>query len=300
MDWLQLSIELPTADGDIERLEEILQGLGASAVSLTNATDSQIFEPKPGETPLWERSWISGLFPASTDPANVLFGLQAQLGLSEPPRYRVESLADRDWVRMCLADLKPMPFGRRLWICPTGHTVTQSDAIVVHLDPGLAFGTGTHPSTALCLRELDARDLDGKSVIDYGCGSGILAVAAALLGAKSVVGVDIDPQAVLATHENADRNHVRERVSAVLPEDFICAPVDLLVANILSGPLQALAHRFADWVKPGGSIVLAGLLEADAEIIRATYAPWFALPKGTIHEGWLCLAGTRHPEVAAG
>jgi ribosomal protein L11 methyltransferase len=293
VDWLQLSIELPTTDGDIERLEEILQGLGASAVSLSNATDTQLFEPAPGETPLWDRSWISGLFPANTDPANILFSLQAQLGLAEPPRYRVESLADCDWVRLCLADLKPMAFGRRLWICPTGHSVTQAGAVIVHLDPGLAFGTGTHPSTALCLRQLDHLDLNGKTVIDYGCGSGILAVAAALLGAHAVAGVDIDPQAVLATQDNASRNSVTNRVTATLAEAFASPPVDLLVANILSAPLQALAPRFGGWVRPGGDIVLAGLLEADASVIRSAYAPWFDLPTSTLQDGWLCLAGRR-------
>lgn len=294
MDWLQLSIELPTTEGDIERLEEILQGLGASAISLSNATEVQLFEPAPGETPLWDRSWISGLFPANTDPANVLFSIQAQLGLAEPPRYRVEALADCDWVRLCLADLKPMAFGQRLWICPTGHSVTQAGAVVVHLDPGLAFGTGTHASTALCLRQLDCLDLNGKAVIDYGCGSGILAVAAALLGAHSVVGVDIDPQAILATEDNATRNAVANRVTATLPEAFTSPPVDLLVANILSAPLQALASRFGGWVRPGGNIVLAGLLEADAEVIRTAYAPWFTLPKATLQDGWLCLTGSRH------
>ncbi|MGH8561491.1 MAG: 50S ribosomal protein L11 methyltransferase, partial [Nevskiales bacterium] len=133
MDWLQISVELPTADGDTEPLENILLQLGASAVSLTNATDTQLFEPLPGETPLWERSWVTGLFPAATDPANVLFSVQAHLGLAEPPRYRIESLADRDWVRACLADLKPMRFGLRLWICPSGHQVTSADAVIVHL-----------------------------------------------------------------------------------------------------------------------------------------------------------------------
>jgi ribosomal protein L11 methyltransferase len=293
VDWLQISIELPTTDNDSERFEDILMELGASAVSLTNATDTQLFEPLPGETPLWERSWLTGLFPATTEPANIIFGMQARLGLTEPPRYRIESLADRDWIRTCLADLKPMRFGRRLWICPSGHEVSAPDAVIVHLDPGLAFGTGTHPSTALCLRTLDALELTGKTVIDYGCGSGILAVAAALLGARSIQAVDIDPQAILATQDNAARNAVEIRILAMLPEAFDSAPVDLLVANILSAPLQLLAPRFASCVKPGGGIVLAGLLETDTDTIRAVYAPWFELPRALAEEGWLCLSGTR-------
>ncbi len=293
MDWLQISIELPTTDNDSERFENILMELGASAVSLTNATDTQLFEPLPGETPLWERSWLTGLFPATTEPANVLFGMQARLGLAEPPRYRIESLVDRDWIRTCLADLKPMRFGRRLWICPSGHEVSAPDAVIVHLDPGLAFGTGTHPSTALCLRTLDTLELTGKTVIDYGCGSGILAVAAALLGARSIQAVDIDPQAILATQNNAARNAVETRIRAILPEHFEPVPADLLVANILSGPLQRLAPRFAACVKPGGDIVLAGLLDTDADTLRATYAPWFELPRALSEGGWLCLSGTR-------
>jgi ribosomal protein L11 methyltransferase len=290
LDWLQIAIE---ADADVEALEEALLALGAASVSLTHATGEQLFEPLPGETPLWERCWVAGLFPAATEPANILFGVQARLGLEQPPRFRVETLADRDWVRACLADLRPMRFGRRLWICPSGHAVTEAGAVVVHLDPGMAFGTGTHPSTALCLRALDAFELAGKTVIDYGCGSGILAVAAALLGARHVSAVDIDPQAVQATRDNAERNGVSARVQALLPEAFDPVPADLLVANILSGPLKALAPRFATCVRPGGGLVLAGLLAGDAEALRAAYAPWFELPQAQLEDGWLCLSGIR-------
>lgn len=297
MDWLQISLELPTTDGDIESLETLLLDLGASAVSLTNATDTQLFEPLPGETPLWSRSWVTGLFPADIEPAHVLFGVQAQLGMDQPPRYRVEALADQDWIRAGLANLKPMPFGSRLWVCPSGHEIHKAGAIVMQLDPGLAFGTGTHPSTALCLEALDASELSGCSVIDYGCGSGILAVAAALLGASQVTAVDIDPQALLATGDNAQRNHVQDRIVVMTPDRFSPHPMDLLVANILSGPLQSLAPVFARCVKAGGRLVLAGLLETDADRIRQSYQPWFDLPQATVRDGWLCLAGTRHAQV---
>jgi ribosomal protein L11 methyltransferase len=297
LDWLQIAIE---ADADVEALEEALLALGAASVSLTNATGEQLFEPLPGEVPLWERCWVAGLFPAATEPANILFGVQARLGLEQPPRFRVETLADRDWVRACLADLRPMRFGRRLWICPSGHAVTEAGAVVVHLDPGLAFGTGTHPSTALCLRALDALELAGKTVIDYGCGSGILAVAAALLGARHVSAVDIDPQAVQATRDNAERNGVAARVRALLPEAFDPVPADLLVANILSGPLKALAPRFAACVRPGGGLVLAGLLAGEADELRCAYAPWFELPQAQLEDGWLCLSGTRGVRPASG
>jgi ribosomal protein L11 methyltransferase len=293
LDWIQISIELPSGAHGVETLEDLLLELGASAISLSNAGDRQLFEPLPGETPLWERCWVVGLFPATTEPANVLFSVQARLGLEQPPRFRVETLADRDWIRACLADLRPMRFGRRLWICPSGHSVTEADAVVVQLDPGLAFGTGTHPSTALCLRALDALDLAGKTVIDYGCGSGILAVAAALLGARDVTAVDIDPQAVQATRANAERNGVTACVRALLPEAFDPAPADLLVANILSGPLKSLAARFAACIRPGGRLVLAGLLVEEAAALRAAYAPWFELPQAQVEDGWLCLSGIR-------
>lgn len=291
MDWIQISIETP---GEVDALEEILLSLGAASVSLANASETPLFEPAPGETPLWERNWVTGLFPASTDPATVIFSVQAKLRLPEPPRYRIESLADRDWIRACLADLKPMRFGRRLWVCPSGHEVKEPDALVVHLDPGLAFGTGTHPSTALCLRALDGEMLKGKSVIDYGCGSGILALAAARLDATLVRAVDIDPQALLATNENAGRNALSDRITTCLPAALDAAPCDLLVANILAGPLLNLAPDFARRVRPAGRLLLAGLLKDNAAEIRAAYAPWFALPEATHEEEWLCLAGYRH------
>ncbi len=300
MDWVQISIELPPGACSVETLEDLLLELGANAISLSNASERPLFEPLPGETPLWDRCWVCGLFPAATEPANVLFGVQARLQLDQPPRYRIEQLADRDWIRACLADLRPMRFGHRLWICPSGHSVTESGAVVVHLDPGLAFGTGTHPSTALCLCALDALDLQGATVIDYGCGSGILAVAAALLGARQVTAVDIDPQAIQATCDNAQRNGVAARVQALLPEAFDPAPADLLVANILSGPLQSLAARFGACVKPGGRLVLAGLLAEDAAVLRAAYSPWFDLPHAQLEDGWLCLSGTRRTAPGPG
>lgn len=294
MDWLQISIESSVEHAD--ELEDLLLTLGAQAVSLSDATDTPILEPLPGETPLWQRSWITGMFPAGVDPELVVRGVQSALGLSALPHYRVEALQDRDWIRACLADLKPMRFGRRLWICPSGQEVTEADAIIVQLDPGLAFGTGTHPSTALCLQALDAENLQEKTVIDYGCGSGILAVASAMLGARSVLGVDIDPQAVTATQDNARRNHVEARVQAKLPEQVgaVDADCDLLVANILAKPLLALAPDFAAWVTPGGRLILAGLLVDDATDIRERYAPWFALDESRTEDGWLCLSGYRH------
>lgn len=293
MDWLQISIELPTADGDTAASEDLLRSLGALSVSLTNATDTPLFEPQPGAMPLWKRSWLTGLFAAETDPAEIVLGIQAGLGLPELPRYRTERLPDRDWIRAGLAGLRPLRFGRRLWTCPGNHAVNEPGAVVVHLDPGLAFGTGAHPSTALCLQRLDALDLTGLTVIDYGCGSGILAVAAAKLGARFVYAVDIDPQALLATRDNAARNAVDDRVQALAAGSPALQPADLVVANILSGTLQQLAAAFAGLVRPGGGLVLAGLLEDDAEETRQAYRPWFDLPQARFADGWLCLFGTR-------
>jgi len=186
----------------------------------------------------------------------------------------------------------PIQFGERLWICPSWHTPPAPDAVNIMLDPGLAFGTGTHPTTALCLNWLDQADLKGKYVIDYGCGSGILAIAAALLGAERVIGVDTDPQALEATRANAERNGVE--IEAYLPGDCPDEPCDLLLANILAGPLQTLAPRFANLTKPSAELVLSGILEVQAQEVSDSYAAWFDMQAPTIKEDWTRLNGTRH------
>lgn len=293
MHWLQVSFETTTA----EAAEDALLAAGALAVSLTNASDRQLFEPMPGTTPLWERCTVTGLFPSNHDPALIAAVLQNELQPSEAPNLRIDLLEDRDWVRAWMDNFHPMAFGNRLWVCPSGYRVDAADAVVVHLDPGLAFGTGTHPSTALCLRYLDGADVAGKTVIDYGCGSGILAVAAALLGARAVHATDIDPQALTATRDNAERNGVAGRIVTSPPDqlsgELLRNPADLLVANILSGPLVELAPRFADLVRPGGSIALAGLIESQETEIREAYATWFELGEGLTEDGWLRLSGIR-------
>jgi ribosomal protein L11 methyltransferase len=290
MHWLQISLE---ASGDAEQVEDALIAAGAVAVSLTNASERQLFEPLPGTTPLWERSHVTGLFPSSHDPALVLAVLQNRLGPAAPSGLRVELLEDRDWVRAWMDNFRPMPFGNRLWVCPSGFEVDRTDAVVVHLDPGLAFGTGTHPSTALCLRYLDAAELQDLRVLDYGCGSGILAVAAARLGAGVVYATDIDPQALTATRDNAGRNNVSAIVHACPPEALPAQPVDLLVANILSGPLVELAPQFASRVCRGGRLVLAGLVESQAAEVRDAYARWFRLEQTGSEDGWVRLSGMR-------
>ena len=208
----------------------------------------------------------------------------------------METLADRAWEREWLNDFKPMRFGRRLWICPGGQLPTTpqaNDTVLIELDPGLAFGTGTHPTTALCLEWLDAADVAGKRVIDYGCGSGILAIAAAKSGATAVSAVDIDPQALIATRDNAERNGVAQLITPRLVEGATLAPADILLANILAGPLESLAPTFASLVPTGGRVVLSGILRNQAEAVATTYAAWFDIAPAVVRDDWARLDGVR-------
>jgi ribosomal protein L11 methyltransferase len=284
MAWLQVRV----ASQHPEFAEEILLAHGAQAVSFIDAQDEPVLEPLPGTTPLWPHTLTLGLFPEQQD----LSALEPALRELLPDGMRVELtrelIEDQDWVRVWLEHWQPLRFGRRLWITPREKygTICDPDAVIVTLDPGLAFGTGTHPTTALCLEWLEAQDLRGLSVLDYGCGSGILAVAALVLGARSAVCVDIDPQALQATRENALINGVAERIETCLPEDFEPFEADLAVANILAGPLVALAPRLAHCLRPGGRLALSGLLQRQAEEVRAAYLPWFDCDADREREGW--------------
>jgi len=289
--WRQLAVE---ADEDVaEEIADALSDDGALSVSLQDAGDAPLFEPKPGETPIWVRTRVIGLFPADADLDAVHQGLLGRFG-GAVGSCEVEILEDRVWEREWLEHFRPVRYGRRLWVCPTGFQVDAPDAVVVSLDPGLAFGTGSHPTTALCLEWLDGQELCGRTVLDYGCGSGILAVAALVLGAAEADAVDIDPQALLATADNAAKNGVVDRVHCVLPEqlaDHLTA--DILMANILANPLIALAGQLTRRVKPGGQIVLSGILaEQGADVARA-YASGFALEPAAEREGWVRLVGRR-------
>lgn len=284
MAWLQVRV----ASQHPEFAEEILLAHGAQAVSFIDAQDDPVLEPLPGTTPLWPRTLTLGLFPEQQD----LSALEPALRELLPDGMRVELtrelIEDQDWVRVWLEHWQPLRFGRRLWVTPheKSGTIGDPDAVIVTLDPGLAFGTGTHPTTALCLEWLEAQDLRGLSVLDYGCGSGILAVAALVLGARSAVCVDIDPQALQATRENALINGVAERIETCLPEDFEPFEADLVVANILAGPLVALAPRLAHCLRPGGRLALSGLLQRQAEEVRAAYLQWFDCDADGEREGW--------------
>lgn len=292
MPWQQLVMDIGPEDS--ERLEACLLAAGAVAVSLEDAGDQPLFEPPPGATPLWDRLRLTALLAQDADPVRVLLEVAACWQRALPP-HRITPLADEVWERAWLKDFKPMHFGQRLWVVPTAHTPLDPTAVNLRLDPGLAFGTGTHPTTALCLEWLAAADVQGLRVIDYGCGSGILGVAAALLGAVEVMAVDIDPQALTATQENARRNGLAARIRTGRPGD-VTEPVELLLANILAGPLETLAPCFRDLLAPGGHLVMAGLLARHVAPLQAAYADWITLHPVAERDGWVCLAG-RRPRV---
>jgi ribosomal protein L11 methyltransferase len=288
----QLAVTL-TLDGlDAERVEEACFEFGALAVSYTDQRDDPILEPAPGEFRLWPHSRLQALFPFETSPEEVVSGLTHVLRVPAE-RIQVETLADRVWEREWLRDFHPMCFGSRLWVAPHHSHVHTQGAVIVRLDPGLAFGTGTHATTAMCLAWLDQNAATGQVAIDYGCGSGVLAVAAAKLGAREVFAYDIDPQALTATSDNAAANDVADVVRVVERETGLRAGADILLANILCGPLCELAPRFAELAKPGGRIVLAGLLAAQADEVTRAHAPWFDIAPFATRDGWTALTGTR-------
>ncbi len=290
--WLQLTLE--ALDHAPEQLEDALLQAGALAVTLEDAGDQPVLEPAPGETPLWTHTRITGLFDAQTDIEVVKKQLRRFLHTADLPECRLTALEERDWVRAWLDHFHPMRFGRRLWICPTCQTPPDPEAVNIRLDPGLAFGTGAHPSTALCLEWLDSADLRGQTLLDYGCGSGILAIAAAKLGAQRVWAVDIDPQALMASDDNAAENEVEDRIELADPSELPATlTVDILIANILAGVLIRLAPELARRVKPGGRLALAGILEAHADAVHAVFNRDFIFGSRRQREHWVLLEGRR-------
>jgi ribosomal protein L11 methyltransferase len=292
--WLAITVE--TESRFEERMSSAFEDLGAVAVTLLDAQDQPIYEPKPGETPLWRRLTMQALFPQEADEAGIVFGLSAlQPGL-DMRHVRTERIEDRDWTRAWMDDFQPMRFGRRLWIVPTTHEIPDEaagdDAVVLRLDPGLAFGTGTHPTTAQCLDWLDEQALAGKRVLDFGCGSGVLAVAAAKLGAAHVIATDNDPQALTATLANAAANGVSEPISAVdagaWSPDSSCTAV---VANILANTLIELAPRIVAAMAPGGVIALSGVLPEQGDEVASAYAALGVTLDRRERDGWLLLCG---------
>ncbi len=302
MPWLQLKAHI--APEQAETLEELLLAEGATAITLQDAHDDPVFEPERGSTPLWNETVLTGLY-------DDLEGVEAMLERvrqawaavmpDEPcPDIETELLADRDWEREWMEDFKPMQMGQRLWIVPSWHEPPEPGAVNLHLDPGLAFGTGTHPTTAFCLAWLDGlavtEALDGQRVLDVGTGSGILAIAALRLGAASAIGTDIDPQAPTASRDNAERNAIDDaRLRLCYPEqldDGETFPV--VVANILAGPLVELAPMIAGHVAPGGRLALSGILANQAEEVLDAYRAQGLIMEGQVtSEGWVRLTGRR-------
>lgn len=289
MSWIQLSV----LSRHPEFAEEVLLAQGALSVSLFDAADNPVLEPAPGETPLWPRTRTVGLFAEGTDLAPVIAALREILPDGPQAVATTTTLADEEWTRVWLRDWQPLKFGSRLWVCPREKSVEEPGCVTVLLDPGLAFGTGTHPTTALCLEWLSGADLTGKSVLDYGCGSGLLGIAALKLGAASVVGVDIDPQALTATRENAAQNDVSDRITVQTPEIRLDGAFDVVLANILAQPLIQLAPTLSSVLKPGGSLVLAGLLDRHADEVRDAYRDAIAFDPPTVRDGWTRLSGRR-------
>ncbi len=296
MNWQQLSLNVSAKE--TESLVAFFENAGAVSVTFQDAADQPLFEPDPGDTPLWSETKIIALFDDALDVTLLTQQLAESFGAETAQKLQVETLKDRDWERVWLEDFHPMQFGKNLWICPAGlRPENTTNAVIIDLDPGLAFGTGTHPTTALCLEWLDAHLPTGLEVLDFGCGSGVLGIAALKLGADRVLAADIDEQALWATGENAQRNQVAENIQALLPEQMAenyCA--DIVLANILANPLIELASLLSGYVKPQGRLVLSGVLKEQAEAVADAYRPWFDMLSPVVKEEWVRLEGIKQNE----
>ncbi len=281
--WKKITV-CTTADR-LEALETLLWDLGALSVTVTDSEDNPIFEPGPGETPLWMNMDVCGLFEQGVEVEEVVHKVECE-GYQV---LNIEKLDDRHWEREWLSRFHAMQFGTRLWVCPSDQTVSDPDAVVLSLDPGLAFGTGTHATTRLCLEWLDASELTGKCVIDYGCGSGILGIAALLLGAEKVLAVDIDPQALRATRDNAQRNRVGHRLDTCHPGEVDFTEVDIVMANILAQPLIDLADLLLSLLKDDGDLLLSGIMDSQRSWVEAAYKGKATIVGHWHQEGWFSM-----------
>ncbi len=293
MPWIQ--VKLNATSENAEQISDMLmEETGALSVTFLDAKDVPIFEPLPGETRLWGETDIVALYDAETDMDLVVSQLKASNVLDDNFAYKVEQLEDKDWEREWMDNFHPMKFGERLWICPSWREIPEPNAINVMLDPGLAFGTGTHATTALCLEWLESIDLKDKTVIDFGCGSGILAIAAIKLGAKKVIGIDIDPQAIVASKDNAGRNGVADQLELYLPQDQPENLVaDVVVANILAAPLRELSSIITAHVADGGSLAMSGVLDTQAQDVASYYADSFTLDAIAEQQEWCRISGIK-------
>ncbi|HET9836478.1 MAG TPA: 50S ribosomal protein L11 methyltransferase [Rhodanobacteraceae bacterium] len=299
MPFLELSLTL-TAEQQ-PRAEAVLEELDTLSVTLLDADaetpdERAIFEPGVGETPLWKALVLNALFEEEADRGAIVSALREALPELSPEQIAFREVVDQDWERVWMDRFQPMRFGQRLWIYPWNIEPPADDRerIVVRLDPGLAFGTGTHPTTALCLEWLDGLPLAGETVLDFGCGSGVLAIAALKLGAVHAIGVDNDPQALTASRDNAQRNGVVERLSLYAPGDLPAVQCGVLIANILAGPLHDLAPVFAKLLKPGAPFALSGILAGqEQELLQRYAATGFTDLQSMQREDWMRIAGTR-------
>lgn len=290
--WQQLKIQLHSEDASY--FEQILFDSDAISISYLDAEDQPVFQEEPGSTPLWDNTFLLCLFNTKTDLGSLLNKLRCNTKVLNNKSLNIELIEDQDWERSWMKDFEPIQFGEKLWICPSWLSPPEPNAVNIKLDPGLAFGTGNHATTSLCLRWLDQADVRGSEVIDYGCGSGVLSIASALLGAVKVHSVDNDPQAISATIDNSRRNKVPGDVlTTYLPEAVPPVHADILIANILERPLIDLSEKFAELVKKGGYITLSGLLEEQIPSLLSCYNRWFDMEAPQVEQGWVLLCGTR-------
>ena len=296
MAWQQLRLQVRS--NQIDPLEQLLLDYGGLSISYLDAKDQPVFQKVPGSTPLWEFVDLVCLFEKETNLDGLLFLLQQHPAIEDKGSLTLNILEDQAWERSWMSDFKAMQFGERLWVCPSWQEPPEPSAINIMLDPGLAFGSGSHATTSMCLQWLEKNTRDDSTVIDYGCGSGILAIAAALLGAPRVIAVDNDPQAITATIENAKRNNIPEGVIETylpdqLPADRAALLSDIVVANILAEPLMQLAENLSHLVKPKGQIALSGLLADQADELLEHYSSWFEMDEAILSEEWAQLSGIR-------
>lgn len=289
MAWIQLT--LTTDDEHARQLGDILMANQAQAVTYRDAKDAPIFEPPPGEIPLWSQTLVTGLYPAETNLAPILNNLHKVAFLSKPLQYKTDALEDKDWEREWMDNFKPICFGGRFWVVPSWHQPPKPEQPYLLLDPGMAFGTGTHATTALCLEWLTEQDLTGKTVVDFGCGSGILAIAALKLGATRCIGTDIDQQALRTTRENAKINGVADKLEVYLPHEMPNIKADLVIANILAAPLIELSKVILGYLKTDGPIAMSGILQRQANDVMAAYLPRIEFSAPRFQEEWTLISG---------
>jgi ribosomal protein L11 methyltransferase len=289
--WLQLTIS--AAEQIAPQVGDLLTDLGAEAVTYRDAEDNPIFEPPIGQSVYWQQSLVTGLFSADTDMQPIIQALSQSGWFNDGLQYKTDPLEDKDWERAWMDSFHPIQCGQQLWICPSWCPVPDPAAVNLLLDPGLAFGTGTHPTTFQCLQWLDGADLKGKTVVDFGCGSGILAIAALLLGAERAIGIDIDQQALIASKDNAERNGVADRLELYLPSQQPQLQADLVLANILAGPLQELAEVISAYVATGGDLIMSGILDRQIDQVTSAYQHQFSFSSPRVQEQWAMLHAQR-------